>query len=787
MPEGTGIGAAVRRREDERFLRGRGNFVDDINRPGQVYVSFLRSPHAHANIRSIDSSAAKAASGVVAVYTGEDLEADGVGGLICGWTITQPNGETHKAPKHPVIAVGKVRHVGEVVAMVLAESQHQAKDAAELIEVDYEELPATVSIDKTFDEGAAQVHEDAPGNLCYFWEIGDKAATDAAFESAHHVAKLDLVNNRLVPNAMEPRAALAEYNSATQEFTFYVTSQNPHVARLIYAAFIGLAPENRIRVIAPDVGGGFGSKIYTYSEDTAVLWASRKVDRPVKWTADRSESFLGDTHARDHVTHAELALDENGTFIGLRCSTKANMGAYLQVFSTAVPSYLYACLLAGQYRTPAIYCDVTAGFTNTGAVDAYRGAGRPEATYVVERLVDIAARDLGIDPTELRRRNFIPADQFPYETPVLMTYDSGDFNQLLDKGLALVDYDGFAARKAESESRGKLRGIGFSCFIESCGLAPSAAVGALGGGVGQWESANIKFDPTGSVTVHVGGHSHGQGHETVYAQIISEHLGVPFESVQISHGDTGTVPFGMGTYGSRSGPVGGAAVFKAAEKVIEKGRKIAAHLVEASAEDIEFANGQFTVAGTDKSVSIGEVAFAAYVPHNYPLEELEPGLDETAFFDPLNFTFPSGTHIAEVEIDPDTGVVTLLNWVAVDDFGTVMNPMIVEGQVHGGVAQGVGQAMLEGCIYDETSGQLLTGSYMDYCMPRAGDLPDIKLDFTDIPCPHNPLGVKGCGEAGAIASPAALVNAVVNALGVDIDMPTTPEKVWRAAQAVRCG
>ena len=377
MPEGTGIGAAVRRREDERFLRGRGNFVDDINRPGQVYVSFLRSPHAHANIRSIDSSAAKAASGVVAVYTGEDLEADGVGGLICGWTITQPNGETHKAPKHPVIAVGKVRHVGEVVAMVLAESQHQAKDAAELIEVDYEELPATVSIDKTFDEGAAQVHEDAPGNLCYFWEIGDKAATDAAFESAHHVAKLDLVNNRLVPNAMEPRAALAEYNSATQEFTFYVTSQNPHVARLIYAAFIGLAPENRIRVIAPDVGGGFGSKIYTYSEDTAVLWASRKVDRPVKWTADRSESFLGDTHARDHVTHAELALDENGTFIGLRCSTKANMGAYLQVFSTAVPSYLYACLLAGQYRTPAIYCDVTAGFTNTGAVDAYRGAGRP--------------------------------------------------------------------------------------------------------------------------------------------------------------------------------------------------------------------------------------------------------------------------------------------------------------------------------------------------------------------------------------------------------------------------
>ena len=787
MPEGTGIGAAVRRTEDDRFLRGKGTFVDDINRPGQVHACFLRSPLAHAKIKDINSEAAKAAAGVVAVFTGEDLEADGVGGLICGWTITQPNGETHKAPKHPVIAVGKVRHVGEVVAMVLADSAHQAKDAAELVEVDYEELPASVSIDKTFDDGAAQVHDDAPGNLCYFWEIGDKAATDAAFEAAHHVAKLDLVNNRLIPNAMEPRAALAEYNDATGEFTFHVTSQNPHVARLIYAAFVGIAPENRIRVIAPDVGGGFGSKIYTYSEDTAVLWASRKVGRPVKWTAERSESFLGDTHARDHVSHAELALDENGTFLGLRCSTKANMGAYLQVFSTAVPSYLYGCLLAGQYRTPAIYCDVTAGFTNTGPVDAYRGAGRPEATYVVERLVDIAARDLGIDPTELRRRNFIPADQFPYETPVLMTYDSGDFNLLLDKGLALVDYDGFAARKAESESRGKLRGIGFSCFIESCGLAPSAAVGALGGGVGQWESANIKFDPTGSVTVHVGGHSHGQGHETVYAQIISEHLGVPFESVQISHGDTSKVPFGMGTYGSRSGPVGGAAVFKAAEKVIEKGKKIAAHLVEASADDIEFANGQFTVAGTDKSVSIGEVAFAAYVPHNYPLEELEPGLDETAFFDPLNFTFPSGTHIAEVEVDPDTGVVELLNWVAVDDFGTVMNPMIVEGQVHGGVAQGVGQAMLEGCVYDEASGQLLTGSYMDYCLPRASDLPSLKLDFTDIPCPHNPLGVKGCGEAGAIASPAALINAVVNALGVDIDMPATPEKVWRAAQSVKVG
>ena len=780
MPEGTGIGAAVRRKEDDRFLTGKGTYVDDINRPGQTYAYFLRSPHAHARIRGIATEAAVGAPGVVKIFTGDDLEADGVGGLICGWTITQPDGETHKAPKHPVIAVGKVRHVGELVAMVIAESLSQAKDAAELIEVDYEPLDAIVSIDTTFDEGAPQVHDDVPDNLCYLWEIGDRAAADAAFDKAAHVAKLDLINNRLIPNAIEPRAALGEHNSATGDFTLYATSQNPHVARLIYAAFVGIAPENQIRIIAPDVGGGFGSKIYVYGEDTAVLWAAKQVGRPVKWTAERSESFLADAHARDHVTHAELALDAEGTFLGLRCFTKANMGAYLQVFSTAVPSYLYACLLAGQYRTPAVFCEVRAGFTNTGPVDAYRGAGRPEATYVVERLVDIAARETGLDPTEIRRRNFIPPEAFPYETPVLMTYDSGNFGLLMDKALELVDYQGFAARKAESEARGKLRGIGFSCFIESCGLAPSAAVGALGGGVGQWESANIKFDPTGTVTLHTGSHSHGQGHETVFAQIVSDHLGVPLESVQVSHGDTGRVPFGMGTYGSRSGPVGGAAIVKAADKIIEKGKKIAAHLMEASVADIEFEDGTFSVAGTDKSVTIGEIAFAAYVPHNYPLEELEPGLDETGFYDPLNFTFPSGTHIAEVEVDPDTGVVEILDWVAVDDFGTVLNPLIVEGQVHGGVAQGVGQAMLEGCVYDQESGQLVTGSYMDYCMPRADDLPSLKLDFTDIPCPHNPLGVKGCGEAGAIASPAALINAIVNAIGRDIDMPATPERVWRA-------
>jgi len=785
MPEGSGIGASVKRKEDKRFITGKGRYLDDINRPGQTYAYYLRSPVARANIRSMDISAAKAAPGVVAVFVGEDLDAGGVGGLICGWTITQKDGSTHTNPKHPVIASGQVRHVGEMVAMVIAETLNQAKDAAELIEVDYEDLEPVVGIADALASGAVQVHEDAPGNLCYDWEMGDKAATDAAFEKASHVTSLDIVNNRLIPNAMEPRSAIGEYDSGTDEFTLYTTSQNPHVARLILSAFIGIAPEQKLRVVAPDVGGGFGSKIYVYGEETAAIWASKVIDRPVKWTAERTESFLGDAHGRDHVTKAELALDADGKFLAMRVNTKANMGAYLQVFSTAVPTYLYACLLAGQYLTPAIYCDVQAGFTNTGPVDAYRGAGRPEATFVVERLVEKAARELGIDSTELRRRNFIPKEQFPYETPVIMTYDSGDFTTLLDRGLEMIDYKGFSNRRAESESRGMLRGIGFSCFIESCGLAPSAAVGALGGGVGQWESANIKFHPTGGVTLFTGSHTHGQGHETVFAQIVSDQLGIPVENIEVVHGDTGIVPFGMGTYGSRSGAVGGAAIAKAADKIVEKGKKIAAHLMEASVEDIEYAPGTFSVAGTDKSVSMAEVAFAAYVPHNYPLEELEPGLDETGFYDPLNFTFPSGTYICEVEVDPDTGVVSIVDWVAVDDFGTIMNPMIVDGQVHGGIAQGVGQALMEQSVYDSDTGQLITGSYMDYCMPRADDLPSFRLDATDVPCPHNPLGVKGCGEAGAIASPAALLNAVVNAIGVDIDMPATPEKVWRAYQSAQ--
>ncbi len=779
----TGIGAAVRRKEDFRFLTGKGHYTDDINRPGQVYAYFLRSPHAFARIRKIDTDAAKAAPGVIAVYTGADTAAGKVGGLPCGWVVKGKTGEPHKAPAHPPLAVDTVRYVGDHVAVVIAESRAEAKDAAERIVVDYEVLKPVIGVADAIKPGAPQVHSDVPGNICYDWEIGDKAATDAAFAKAAHVAKIDLVNNRLIPNAMEPRAAICEYDAGIDSYTCFVTNQNPHVLKLILCAFVLGLSENKLRVIAPDVGGGFGSKIYCYAEETVLLWAAHHVGRPIKWAAERSESFLSDAHGRDHVTRAELALDKNGTFLGLRVSTLANVGSYLSTFATAVPSYLYATLLAGQYKTPAIYAEVKTVFTNTAPVDAYRGAGRPEATYVLERIIEVAARETGIDRAEIRRRNFVPPDAFPYQTPVALAYDSGNYVAALDLALKHADYAGFAARKAESEKRGRLRGIGLSCYIEACGIAPSAVVGSLGAGVGLWESGQVRFNPTGSVTIHTGAHSHGQGHETTFAQLVSDTLGVPIESVEVVHGDTDKVPFGMGTYGSRSLAVGGSAIMHACDKIIAKGKKIAAHLMEAAVEDVEFSKGVFKVSGTDKNVTMQQVAFTAYVPHNYP-EGVEPGLDETAFYDPLNFTFPAGTHVAEVEIDPQTGATEVVKWVAVDDFGNIVNPLIVEGQVHGGIAQGIGQALLEGCVYDAESGQLLTGSFMDYCMPRADDLPSFKVDMTKTPCPHNPLGVKGCGEAGAIAAPPALINAVTDALGImHMDMPATREKVWRAAQS----
>ena len=779
------VGQSVRRKEDYRFLTGTGQYTDDINPQHHAHAWFLRSPHAHARIRGIDTARAKAAPGVIAILTGDDLT--GVNGLPCGWLITGTDGQPMKEPPHPILAQGKTRYVGDGVALVIAETPDQAKDAAELIAVDYEVLPAVVNPVDALKSGAPVIHDGAPGNKCYTWALGDKAAVDAAFAGAAHVTKLDIVNNRLIPNAIEPRAAVASYSRADDSYTLYVTSQNPHVERLLMTAFVLGLPETKVRVIAPDVGGGFGSKIYLYPEETALVWASKRVNRPIKWTADRSEAFLSDAHGRDHVTHAELALDKDGRFLAMRVQTIAAMGAYLSTFASCIPTILYATLLAGQYTTPAIWCEVTAVFTNTAPVDAYRGAGRPEATYVVERLVHAAAAEMGIAQDEIRRRNFIR--EFPHQTPVALLYDVGDYDACLDEAMKMADTSGFAARKAEAAKRGKLRGIGYASYIEACGLAPSNIAGALGARAGLFEVGQVRVNPTGGVTVFTGSHSHGQGHETTFSQIVASRLGIPIESVEIVHGDTGRVPFGMGTYGSRSLAVGGTAIVKALDKVIAKGRKIAAHLLEAAEADIEFGDGKFTVAGTDRSKPFGEIALTAYVPHNYPLDKLEPGLDETAFYDPTNFTFPAGTHICEVEVDPDTGVVQVVNFSACDDFGNIVNPMIVEGQVHGGLAQGIGQALLEQCVYDQDTGQLLTGSYMDYAMPRADDLPSFKVATKVTPCTHNPLGAKGCGEAGAIGAPAALMNAVHDALsaaGVTyIDMPATPHRVWSALKSAR--
>jgi carbon-monoxide dehydrogenase large subunit len=727
----NGMGASVRRKEDYRFITGNGNYVDDINRPNQVYAYIVRSPVAHARLASVDTAAALAVPGVVAVLTGADMAADGIGGLPCGWGIHNKDGSPMAEPGHPPLAAEVVRYVGDQVAVVIAESKAIARDAGELVEVDYDELPAVAGLVAASADGAPLVWDEAPGNICYDWEIGDQAATEAAFASAKQIASIDVVNNRLIANAMEPRSAIGEYDSGKDEHTLYTTSQNPHVIRLLMGAFVMGIPEHKLRVIAPDVGGGFGSKIFHYAEEAIVTWAAKKIKRPIKWTAERSESFISDAHGRDHVTHAEMAMDENGVFVGLRVSTRANLGAYLSTFGPSVPTYLYATLLAGTYKTPAIYAEVKGMFTNTVPVDAYRGAGRPEASYLLERLVDRAAKVAGLDPIEIRRRNFIQPDEFPYQTPVALEYDTGDYGAAVDKALELGDYDNFDKRKAESAGRGKLRGIGISTYIEACGLAPSNVAGALGARAGLYEAGTVRVNPTGSVTVLTGSHSHGQGHETTFAQLVTEALGVDFDLVEIVHGDTGKVPFGMGTYGSRSAAVGGVALVNALEKIRTKAKKIAAHLLEASEEDIEFKDGQLTVAGTDKAVAFSDVAMAAYVPHNYPLETLEPGLEETAFYDPKNFTFPAGCHICEVEIDPDTGVVDVVSFTAADDFGRVINPMIVEGQVHGGVAQGIGQALYEQCIYDE-SGQLMSGSLMDYCLPKADNIPDFSVT-TSVP------------------------------------------------------
>jgi aerobic carbon-monoxide dehydrogenase large subunit len=774
----TGIGAAVRRKEDLRFITGKGQYTDDVTRPGETRAIFVRAPHAHANIKRIDKNEAVQMPGVVAVLTGAELAADKIGNLICGWMIHSKDGSPMKMAPHPALASGKVNHVGDAVAVVIAETGAIARDAAEKVKVDYEVLPAVV--DPVKAKSGPQIHEIAPKNTIYEWSLGDAKATDAAFAAARHVTKLDIVNNRLAPNAIEPRAALAEYDSGTGHLTLWNTSQNPHVARLVISAFVGIAPEHRLRVIAPDVGGGFGSKIFIYPEEVVCLWAARKVNRPVKWTAERSEAFVTDAHGRDHVTHAELALDASGKILGLRAKTIANLGAYMSTFSSSVPTYLYATLLSGQYDIPQIYCEVDAVYTNTVPVDAYRGAGRPEATFVVERLMEVAAREMGIEPADLRKRNFIKS--FPHRTPVIMAYDAGDYGASLKKALEIADVKGFGKRKRDAAKRGKLRGLGYSTYIEACGIAPSQAVGSLGAGVGLWESAEVRVNPTGSVEVLTGSHAHGQGHETTFAQLVSERLGIPFDNISVVHGDTDKVQFGMGTYGSRSGAVGMSAVVKALEKIEAKAKKVAAYMLEAAEGDIEFKDGKFTVAGTDKSAAWSDVSLNAYIAHKFSGQELEPGLKETSFYDPTNFTFPAGCHICEVEVDHDTGKADIVNWTAVDDFGTVINPMIVEGQVHGGIAQGVGQALLESVVYDG-NGQLVTGSMMDYTMPRAHDLPSFKVGLTETKSPSNPLGIKGCGEAGAIAAPAAVINAITDAIGSEqISMPATAQAVWSAMQ-----
>ena len=780
------IGRPVKRVEDKRFITGKGRYTDDIVLPGMLYAQIIRSHYAHAKIVSVDISTAEGMEGVVAIYTGKDIAEAGINGVPCGWQVDFKNGETMKEPPHPLLVADKTRYMGDSVAVVIAESKAQAKDAAEMVTIDYEPLEAVVNAKEAVEDGAPLVHDDIPNNMSFDWELGDREKTNQAMAKADHITTLEFINQRLIPNAIEPRCAIGDYDNTNDKYTLYTSSQNPHLIRLLMCAFVLGIPEHKVRVVSPDVGGGFGSKIFHYTEEALMTWCSRQLGKPVKWTAERSESFMTDCHGRDHVTKAQMGFDKEGKIIGLRVKTFANLGAYLSTFGPCVPTYLHGTLLQGLYTTPAIYVDVTGVFTHTTPVDAYRGAGRPEATYLLERLIDKAALEMDIDPAALRFRNFIPPfdgiNQPGYQTQVALQYDSGNYEPVLKRAMEMVGYEALREEQAKARENGRLIGIGISTYIEACGIAPSAVVGSLGARAGLYESAQVRVQPTGKVSVYVGSHSHGQGHETTFAQIVADKLGIAMEDVDIVHGDSESVAFGMGTYGSRSLAVGGSAIMKGVEKVIEKGAKIAAHKLEVSEDDLEFAAGKWTVKGTSRSISFDDVALTAYVPHNYP-EGLEPGMDFANFYDPANFTYPFGAHIAVVEVDKETGKVALIKFAACDDVGNVINPMIVDGQIHGGLVQGIGQALFEGAIYDE-SGQLINGSYMDYTMPRADDLPFFETDRTVTPCPHNPLGVKGAGEAGTIGSTPAVVNAVVDALapyGIkDLEMPVTPEKVWKA-------
>jgi len=751
---------------------------------GELHCAVVRSPHAHARIDRIDCKAASGAPGVAAVFAGADMAADKVGSMAPLWAITSVGGKPMAEPPRFALAREFVRHVGEPVAVVIAETAAQARDAADLVEVVYESLPAVVDATAAMQETAPQLHAVAPGNICFRFARGDEAVVRKAFAGAAHIVRLDLVNNRLIGAAIEPRAVLAD-GSANGKVTLYCATQVPHHIRRVVAEQLNL-PQTAIRLIAPDVGGGFGYKGKHYPEETIVAWAALRLRRPVKWIGTRSECFVSDNQGRDHQTHAELALDSKGRFLALRVDTVANLGAYVSTFGAGIPSAIYTALLAGVYRTPAIAVQSVGVFTNALPTDAYRGAGRPEACYVLERLADEAARQLGLDRAEIRKHNLIAADAMPYKTPIGPTYDCGNFPKVFDRLLQIADYDGFAKRQRRPANGRKLRGFGVACYVESSGVAPSRFATALGARVGFFEAATIRMQPDGSVQALLGTHNHGQGHATTFAQIIASRLGVRMSDVQIIEGDTDQVPFGSGTFGSRSIAVGGSALDRATVKLIEKGKRIAAHLLEASADDISFAGGEFSVTGTDRRVKLTDVARVAHVPTSYPAE-LELGLAESAVYDPPSFAWSNGAHACEVEVDRDTGEIRVAGYWAVDDVGTVINPLIVEGQIQGGIAQGLGQALREHCVYDAEDGQLLSGSLMDYALPRASDMPKIVSEFDESePCPHNPLGAKGCGEAGAIGAPTAIVNAVLDALeqaGVNgLQLPLTPERVWRAIQ-----
>jgi carbon-monoxide dehydrogenase large subunit len=763
-----GIGQPVRRVEDRRFVTGRGRYLDDIDRPRQAYAVFLRSPHAHARIRGIDASAVAASPGVLAVLTGADLAADGVGTVPC---VSGVAGAV--LPPRPAMVADRVRHVGDTVAMVIAASAGAARDAADLVAVDYEELPATVETAAAQAAGQPQVWDEAKGNLCFEWAVGDAGATASAAARARHKVSLTLVNNRIVVNSMEPRGAIGEYDPGEDAYTLWSSTQGSHFVRNLLAEHVFRIAENRIRVVTPDVGGGFGMKLFLYPEHVLVLWAAKRVGRAVKWVPDRADAFMTDTQGRDNITRLDLALDENLNILGLKVELLANMGAYLSNFAPEIPTFSGAVMHSGVYAIPAIHVAVKGVFTHTVPVDAYRGAGRPEAAYALERLIEFAARKLGVAPDELRRRNLVPAAAMPYATPLGLTYDSGDFARNLDQALKSADLAGFAAKRAVARARGHYRGLGQAVYIEQSGFPPD-------------EFAELRFDPSGTLTILMGSQSSGQGHQTAYAQLAADRLGLDLDKIRVQQGDSAAIAFGRGTGGSRSIPVGGAALMHAADKLIAKGKKIAAHLLEAAEADISFAEGEFAIAGTDRMATLDAVARAAFNPAQLPAD-LEPGFAESGHFTPPAPTFPNGVHVCEVEIDPETGITRIERYLVVDDFGVVINPLLLAGQVNGGIAQGVGQAMLERTVFDRDSGQLISGTLLDYALPRADDLPPLEFAYNVVPCRTNPLGVKGAGEAGAIGSPPALINAIVDAvgeLGIDhIDMPATPEIVWRAIRA----